>query len=248
MPAHRTFIDTKCCTKCAQNLPIDAFGADKKQLQGKNSWCKKCRSIAAGQWAAANPEKVAKTRRVDKLRKKYGMTLCDYDRMLSEQNGKCKLCGGTQRKDRKYFDIDHCHKTGRVRGLLCNGCNHALFLFDENLISAETAFLYLKTSPQLPSDIAGAVNLPTINSQKKSDLKRRFGMTVTQFHQFWVFQGGVCAICHRSDGLLYVDHDHNTGNIRGLLCNMCNLALGRFKDNTNAIAGMLEYLNPKFAH
>jgi len=54
------------------------------------------------------------------IRKYKGFTQADYDKMLAEQNGACKIC---ECRQEKCLDIDHDHKTGRVRGLLCHNCN-----------------------------------------------------------------------------------------------------------------------------
>lgn len=60
------------------------------------------------------------------LRTRYGITRATYDEMLAQQDGKCGICRadtpGNGRGNR-YFDVDHCHETGKVRGLLCRQCN-----------------------------------------------------------------------------------------------------------------------------
>ena len=88
-------------------------------------------------WRRDNPEKIrtyarkvaqtpkAKARyRKYRLLRSYGITQEMYEEMLSKQSGKCALCGGPPGK-RGLF-VDHNHKTGRVRGLLCDGCNWAI--------------------------------------------------------------------------------------------------------------------------
>lgn len=55
---------------------------------------------------------------------KYGITCDDYDRMLVEQYGCCKICG--KRPGKRRLHIDHDHDSGAVRGLLCQNCNHLL--------------------------------------------------------------------------------------------------------------------------
>lgn len=62
------------------------------------------------------------------MKMNYGIDIHQYRQMLSEQKGLCKLCGKPPRKRRLV--IDHCHKTGKIRGLLCNGCNRSLALLD----------------------------------------------------------------------------------------------------------------------
>lgn len=56
-------------------------------------------------------------------------------------------------------------------------------------------------------------------------------------------QGGVCAVCgEKREGRLVVDHDHETGKVRGLLCNFCNVALGFFRDDERRVVAAAEYL------
>lgn len=80
------------------------------------------------------------------LKYKYGITQDDYNRMLEEQEGHCYICPSTssQNLNNEYFDIDHDHKTGKVRGLLCHKCNKALGFFQDNIEIMENALVYLK--------------------------------------------------------------------------------------------------------
>ncbi len=77
------------------------------------------------------------------LRLNYGMTPNDYNNLFSEQNGVCAICGKTNRDGRKLF-IDHDHKTGSVRGLLCNKCNVSLGLMDDDIDRLLSAINYLQ--------------------------------------------------------------------------------------------------------
>ena len=79
-----------------------------------------------------------------------GITIDDYNRMLEEQNGKCKICKQEETcKDPKHdrvrrLNIDHCHTTNKVRGLLCNDCNTSLGKFKDDISILESAIEYLK--------------------------------------------------------------------------------------------------------
>lgn len=83
------------------------------------------------------------------LKNKYKITLSDYNDLLLEQNGRCAICG----KDRDFggqgnkLHVDHDHKTGSVRGLLCNGCNVGLAHFGDNVNSLSSAIEYLRRVP-----------------------------------------------------------------------------------------------------
>ncbi len=76
-------------------------------------------------------------------------------------------------------------------------------------------------------------------------LRREFGITLHEYNALFELQGGVCAICKKpSTGQsLAVDHDHVTGEIRGLLCSKHNQALGAFNDSRNVLSRAIEYLD-----
>jgi hypothetical protein len=81
------------------------------------------------------------------LERSYGITLSDYNKMLEEQNGRCAICLGDDPKSPErvnHWYVDHCHSTGRVRGLLCNACNRALGNFGDSIETFERAILYLR--------------------------------------------------------------------------------------------------------
>jgi len=75
------------------------------------------------------------------LKSKYGLTIEQYDIILESQNGVCKICGGA---NPKRFAVDHDHKTGKIRGLLCSMCNGGLGLFRDNIDFLKKAIEYLK--------------------------------------------------------------------------------------------------------
>lgn len=79
---------------------------------------------------------------------------------------------------------------------------------------------------------------------RTSHLKRHFGITEEEYQELLKKQGGVCAICGSppTKKSLYVDHDHGTGVIRGLLCGKCNSGIGLLKDSMNLVEKALNYL------
>lgn len=78
------------------------------------------------------------------LRSKYGLSELDYNQMVENQEGKCKICG-IAAKDAMWgvLVVDHCHKTGKIRGLLCNSCNVGLGKFKDTPELIEKALRYL---------------------------------------------------------------------------------------------------------
>ena len=83
--------------------------------------------------------------RAANLKKTYGITHEDYDRMLAEQGGGCAICGSAtpRTKRSEYLHVDHCHATGAVRGLLCGPCNAGIGSLGDNIGRLEAAIRYL---------------------------------------------------------------------------------------------------------
>ena len=74
------------------------------------------------------PEKT----RAANLKKNYGITQNDYDRMLDAQNNKCAICGRDMSDYSRIFCVDHNHTTGKIRGLLCDPCNYGLGFYEKH--------------------------------------------------------------------------------------------------------------------
>lgn len=94
-----------------------------KRLAGNRRWCRD------------NPEAVEAMR----LRSRYKLTATEYDKMLRTQAGRCAICDLAMR----IPFVDHCHSTGKVRGLLCSQCNSGIGMFEDNPGLLEKAFVYL---------------------------------------------------------------------------------------------------------
>ena len=94
-------------------------------------------------------------------------------------------------------------------------------------------------------------NLQKYRDENKNNLnnyllKRNYNITLEEYNELFNKQNGCCAICgrHQSDlkNKLGVDHNHETGKVRGLLCNQCNLSLGNIKDDIKILYNMINYL------
>ena len=103
---------------------------------------------AAKAWSDANPEK-RKTQRV----KKYGIDGSEYDAMLARQGGVCAICRSNHPGDKRggSFHVDHCHRTGAVRGLLCLSCNHGIGKFKDSIEFLRSAIRYLESAQKRTS-------------------------------------------------------------------------------------------------
>lgn len=80
--------------------------------------------------------------------REYGISLDQYNELLKAQEGKCSICGATdpRHSHKESLIVDHCHKTGAIRGLLCSPCNVALGHFQDSPSLLRTAAAYLEDS------------------------------------------------------------------------------------------------------
>jgi hypothetical protein len=132
----------KTCTRCGDTKPLDEFH-NKKRRDGTASKVARCRSCECEiKKIRYNPEK----KREYDLNSKFGITGQQYEALFSEQHGSCAICGTSDfsysRGERPH--IDHCHETGKVRGLLCGHCNLGIGQFFDNVSLLERAITYLK--------------------------------------------------------------------------------------------------------
>jgi hypothetical protein len=130
----------KTCSVCKVSKNLDEFHRHIRMADGRHPRCKTCANAYCKArstdpavlerrrlWRERNQDKVkALTRRSD-LKQRYGITVTVYAVMLAEQDGRCAACRRTDPgKGRRFFDVDHDHSTGAVRGLLCHPCNKAI--------------------------------------------------------------------------------------------------------------------------
>lgn len=160
-------VSSKHCRKCDATRPIDEFRAYRyTTVAGRKSVriathcleCEKAQKLAYYQRRRAHLLQKAKdyrARNLDAVRERdrsqrrqwrrrlatYGLTVADYQRMHDEQDGRCAIC----RKPSTRLAVDHCHRTNRVRGLLCKPCNLAVGNVLENAETARALVEYVET-------------------------------------------------------------------------------------------------------
>jgi Recombination endonuclease VII len=144
----------------------------------------------------------------------------------------CRKCGETKPLEGEFYKrrVNSDGFTSR-----CKSC-----INEDRRLDLERVQEYRKTRP---SDIGRATG-------RRSLLKTKYGITQEQYDDMFRAQGGVCAICKEEEirfvrgtlANLAVDHCHKTGKIRGLLCNLCNQGIARFKDSVEFLKSAISYL------
>lgn len=139
--------EMKICTKCKTEKHLSEFSKRKDGASGVRSHCKVCTRKAHLETYHNKGGKELQAKRSFKNNlKKYGLTPEQYNVMITIQEGKCKICKSSEshRTDTKYnLFVDHCHTTGKVRGLLCHHCNAGLGHFKDSIEFLEQAKEYL---------------------------------------------------------------------------------------------------------
>lgn len=134
----------KRCSKCGRRKLLDEFSRNKKGTYGRHHYCKKCHQAAAKK-TRAKQVRDKEAARNHQLRIKYGMTPQDFADMVMYQENKCAICSNDFISRSKTF-IDHDHKTGKVRALLCMACNTMLGNAKEDPAILQSAIIYLKNN------------------------------------------------------------------------------------------------------
>jgi hypothetical protein len=136
----------KRCFRCGVEKGLEEFYDNRygRKRDGKQSQCKACTKQQAVAWQASHPEVKRRNNRQSALKRIYGITSEQYDTLLAEQGGRCKLCGTSQPGGAGRFHIDHNHDSGLIRGLLCQQCNMGLGLFGDDTQRLTRAVKYLE--------------------------------------------------------------------------------------------------------
>lgn len=109
----------------------------------------------------------------------------------------------------------------------------------------EKAIEWNAKNPEKIKEMSKKYREATVDLRKHKRLQKCYGLSVDQYNELLASQNGVCAICHNAntDGRpLYVDHNHSTNQVRGLLCVKCNFALGYAKEDITILQTLIDYL------
>lgn len=161
---------TKFCFKCKKEISLEDFYKHKGHKDGLMSSCKKCTNKTnkynykkykdkrlewAKQYRLGHKEELKKwgkdwyKKNKDRVKnyalmQKYGITLDDYNTIFMEQSGCCIICGKHQSEMAHALAVDHSHKSGQVRGLLCDGCNVVLGYVNDDISILKRMVSYLE--------------------------------------------------------------------------------------------------------
>lgn len=126
----------KICCVCKESKPLKEFGSHRGRNDGKQTYCRLCSKEFQTKWY---------------YKRKYGISLEELDSLITKQDYRCLICVNKV-EFVKYRNIgqsavlDHCHSSGKIRGILCGSCNTGLGSFKDNITSLQNAIKYLQSN------------------------------------------------------------------------------------------------------
>ena len=216
--ANANYTSSQRCSRCGETKPLDGFHRSKNRPNGRHPQCKICRSWIGREAALAKNDK--RRERVE---------------LMSAGKQRCTSCEGVYPLDEFYPN----QKSLTGRKSQCIPCYSAVGkAYRETPEAKERA--RRKKEARFKKDPEGHRE-----AARWAAVKSKYGITREDYDLLLASQGGACAICRdrpKANKRLYVDHDHDTGVVRGLLCHPCNTGLGMFKDDSSILVAAAGYL------
>lgn len=266
----------KTCTKCQQELPLDAFAIRTAMVDGRRAECRECirkyNKMRHEQICIKKPPRASRPKVSCMIEGCTGFAHCrgwckgHYERW--RRNGSPTLTLRSLRPRRTEDQLaagrKTCSKCKRVlpidsfsdrtdapdgKSYICRTCMAVRSekvrkrYTEDDVFRGRRAEYHRKYRQKYREDMQ--------ERQRAAKLWINYGMTLEEYEALYRDQGGVCRLCGSGPHggpewarkqWLSVDHDHATGRIRGLLCDSCNIALGKFKDNAEVLRAAIEYL------
>lgn len=216
-------VTEKHCTRCQETKPVEEFARNRAARDGHQSYCRACSYVAQREYLERNAEIVA-LRRAQKLLEPIG----------SDKTKRCRGCD----TEKPLLEFYAHRSTKDRRATYCKVCAKA----QDTERRAKDRERYL----------ARLKEWREANKDRRRELMREwnlalYGLRPDDYIAMYERQEGRCAICGETGETfggrrLHVDHDHETGRVRGLLCGLCNSALGKFKDSPDRLRAAASYL------
>ena len=133
----------KQCTKCGIQKPISEYYKSTKAYDGLQSCCKPCHKTVCKTSHVKHKLKRNLYNKKYNIEKNYKISYNSYLTLIKSQNGNCQICKNILKID-KNTHLDHCHYTGKIRGVLCGKCNTGIGQFNDSTELLKSALKYLK--------------------------------------------------------------------------------------------------------
>jgi hypothetical protein len=221
----------KTCNNCGVLKSFAEFRKRTGSVESYPSRCLSCQAAMSKKWRENNPEK------------------------LRAQRERTYATGKKKRQERR--SAQGLYAIGQKvteEGVFCGSCKvrKSPEDFSKSSYTASGYYASCKICKRKSANAWLDRNREKSNARhrkhhRKNHLKQNYNLTIDDFNRLVQNQKGACAIClnkfaENKSGKPHVDHDHNTGIVRGILCGYCNSALGMFRDNEEVLRNAINYL------
>lgn len=253
---------TKTCNRCHETKPLTEFHKLSKAPDGRQYTCKPCAIERALRRAKDNPEaKRAADQRyasTDEYKAKRNARRADNVEHAQEvakrwrENNREHYLEKKREEWKRYREkhpLPEKPLPKRPHTESQKEKKRQLYYENRERIQAQQK-AYRDAHPEVQEanrERSRNWQINNVDRRRDAHLRQHYGITLEQYNAMLAEQGSVCAICHKDGttgrgGRLHVDHDHETGAVRGLICNHCNNGLGHFLDNPDTMRSGAEYI------
>jgi hypothetical protein len=147
---------SRMCKKCGISKSSDEFYKPSASIKNGKTYlpkfravCKTCTQEHFKKWVSDHPERSKEIQKSIRLKETYGMSIEEHDAIMKSQDRRCAICGNEETTKHnsgniRALAVDHCHETGKIRGLLCNMCNLGIGKFKEDPTLLRAAADYIE--------------------------------------------------------------------------------------------------------
>lgn len=232
----------KVCKRCLVEKPMAEFHPEPRVKSGTTAKCRDCTRIIQSAWAKENPERIKASR--ERYAKKFP------ERVLAARNFTLRRLS-LERKEKRIADGTPLLEPRETDdGRLCSKCRRRkpAEKFPPNIGHPSGLSVYCRECVNRAA--RDQSKKPKTVSYRRRYMRavalKKYGLTIEQFDELIKSQDGKCLICEEvlkvGIGGCAVDHDHTTKRVRGLLCRLCNVGVGHFRDNPAMLRKAAEYL------
>ena|GEM_PF-2227119 len=252
-------VQTKKCSMCGEEKDIGQFLHIIRKNRGRievGSQCEPCRAIYRKRhWESYTNKDMANQTRKNREALRWKLPT-EYYLLLQAQDGKCEICGNEDPKNEKTNKFYKDLPKNEPHRLLCGDCKKKVRKERDAITDKKYRETHKEQLRKLGSNWqknnvekvrASALKWAREHPEqgRNAHMKREYGITWDEYCFHLEKQGHRCAICGKDNNgkrNFAVDHCHQTGSLRGLLCNPCNSALGQFGDSADTLYKAIEYL------
>lgn len=216
----------KRCNICKEIKPLTEFYRNRTVRDGYHGACKICHRISSREVIQRNISKLESQNTKECIRCKQNKLLIDFPKDNGYYRNVCKECKNQERRERVPGEIKILNEKR------CPACRIVKSIQEFNL------------NPQRRDGHATYCrDCENLRKRVKGTTQKRREISAEEYDKKFLEQEGKCAICGTQPNSLCIDHDHQTGQIRDLLCLTCNLALGLLKEDSERVRSFLKYID-----